>query len=200
MIWVGLTGGIASGKSTVSRLLRQEGAFIIDADSIAHAVIRKGAEAYPAVVRFFGNDILDPSGEIHRKRLGDIIFGDPHKRVVLNQIVHPYIFKRAESERRSIVARNPRAVVVFDAALLIETEAYLEMDWVLLVYVDRATQIDRLMRRDNLTREEAERRVNSQMDLEDKVRKANEIIDTRKPLAELEREVRTVYARLRSRA
>lgn len=200
MIWVGLTGGIASGKSTVSGFLRREGASIIDADRIAHAVILKGGEAYRPVVEAFGTGILDAAGEIDRKRLGRLIFHDPEKRLLLNRIVHPPVFERAEAEKKESARRDPEGVIVFDAALLIETGAYSEMDWMLLVYVDRATQIARLIRRDGLSPAEAERRIDAQMSLEEKRSFADEVIDNRKPLAAVAEEVGGIYRRLKEKA
>jgi dephospho-CoA kinase len=199
VIWVGLTGGIASGKSTVSQFLRQEGAFIIDADRIAHRVILKGGEAYRPVVEAFGRAILDQSGEISRKKLGEIVFNDPEMRISLNRIVHPHVFEKADLEKAEIARRHPNAIIVFDAALLIETEAHLKMDWILLAYVDRATQIDRLIRRDGLSPAEAGRRIAAQMSLDDKIPFANEIIDNRKPLADVKEEVGRIYRRLQER-
>lgn len=200
MIWVGLTGGIASGKSTVSRLFREAGAFVIDADEIAHAVIRRGAPAYAGVVEAFGAVILDKKGEIDRKRLGEIVFNDARQRERLNQLVHPHVYARAEKEKRALAAAHPEAVILFDVPLLIETGSYREMDRVIVVYVDRATQIDRLIKRDRLTLEEAERRIDAQMPLDEKRRFADEIIDTRVPLPGVEGAVRTLYQRLHDRA
>lgn len=200
MIWVGLTGGVASGKSTVSRLFREAGAFVIDADEIAHAVIRKGAPAYAGVVEAFGAGILDKEGEIDRKRLGEIVFNDARRRERLNQLVHPHVYAQAEKEKTAIAAAHPEAVILFDVPLLIETGAHREMDRVIVVYVDRATQIDRLIKRDGLTREESERRIGAQMPLDEKRRLADEIIDTRVPLLEVEGAVRSLYQRLHDRA
>jgi len=200
MVWVGLTGGIASGKSTVSRFFREAGAFVIDADEIAHAVIRKGEPAYAGVVEAFGAGILNKTGEIDRKRLGEIVFNDAARRERLNQLVHPHVYARAETEKKAIAAAHPEGVILFDVPLLIETGAHQEMDRVILVYVDRATQIDRLIKRDGLTREEAERRIDAQMPLDEKRRFADEIIDTRLPLPGVESAVRSLYRRLREEA
>jgi dephospho-CoA kinase len=200
MVWVGLTGGIASGKSTVSRLLRQFGAFIVDADEIAHDLIKKGNKAYQPVIEAFGQEILDGSGEINRVKLGKIVFQDATRRQTLNQIVHPGVFESALSERESISEKYPKAVIVFDAALLIETGAYKEMDWLLLVYVDRLTQINRLTHRESLTRSEATLRIESQMPLDQKIPFADEVINNQKPIPRVEEAVRQIYLRLRDRA
>ncbi|MFQ5781339.1 MAG: dephospho-CoA kinase [Nitrospiria bacterium] len=200
MIWVGLTGGIASGKSTVSRLLRQAGAFIIDADKIAHDLIKKGEKAYHPVVEAFGKGILDGAGEIDRKRLGKIAFRDPIRLKTLNQIIHPSVLERAERKRKALARKHPKGVTVFDAALLIESGAYKGVDWVLLVYVDRATQVDRLTQRDGLSRKEAERRVDIQMPIDQKVSFADEVINNLRPFPEVEKEVNRIYKRLQDRA
>ena len=117
MIWVGLTGGIASGKSTVARLFRNAGAAVIDADEIAHGVIRKGGPAYAPVVESFGAGILDPDGEIDRRHLGEIVFKDPDRRARLNQLVHPHVFVQAEAARRSMAAAAPAAEILNDVPL-----------------------------------------------------------------------------------
>jgi len=200
MIWVGLTGGIGSGKSTVAALFREAGAFVIDADTIAHDVIRKGGPAYSPVVEAFGAGILDETGEINRKSLGDIVFQDARARERLNLLVHPHVFNRAEAERQAIAADHPDAVILFDVPLLIETGAHRKMDRVVLAYVDRATQLDRVMKRDRLTREEAERRIDAQTPLDEKRRYADEIIDTGAPLPRVEAAVRSIYQRLQREA
>lgn len=200
MIWVGLTGGIGSGKSTVSRLFREAGAFVIDADEIAHDVIRKEGPAYAPVVEAFGADILDQTGEINRKRLGKIVFQDARRRERLNQLVHPHVFARADAEKRAIAAAHPDAVILFDVPLLIETGAHQAMDRVILVYVDRAAQIDRMMKRDSLTREEAEQRLEAQMPLYEKRPYADDIIDTGVPFPQVQAAVRSLYRRLHEEA
>jgi len=200
MIWVGLTGGIASGKSTVSRFLRQSGAFIVDADEISHDLIKKGNKAYQSVLEAFGREILDSSGEINRVKLGEIIFQDETRRQTLNQIVHPGVFERALSEREVISRKDQKAVIVFDAALLIETDAYKEMDWLLLVYVDRVTQIDRLTQREGLTRTEAALRIDTQMPLDQKLPFADEVINNQEPISRVEEAVHKIYQKLVDRA
>lgn len=199
-MWVGLTGGIASGKSTISRFLRKEGASIIDADQIAHRLIRKGEQAYQAVIASFGTQILDETSEIDRNRLGEIIFSDPGKRRNLNQIVHPLVFERAVSERNSIIRQHPQKVVVFEVPLLFEANADREMDFILLAYVDRKTQTDRLIRRDRLSRHEALLRIRAQMPLENKIQFSDEVVDTRRPLCEVEETIRQIYKKLCDKA
>ncbi len=200
MILVGLTGGIASGKSTVSDFLRQEGAYIVDADQIAHETILKGNSGYQPVVDFFGREILDAKEEIDRKKLGQIVFNDTVKLNRLNQIVHPLVFECLALEKRKIKKTHPESVVVFDAPLLIEANAHHKMDWVLLVYVDRKTQLARLIRREGLTKAEAEKRIDAQIPIDEKIPFANEKIDNRKPIETVREEVHAIYARLRKKA
>jgi len=200
VIWVGLTGGIASGKSTVSQFLKNEGAFIVDADKIVHKLLRQKKEVIEAIIEHFGKQVVNASGEIDRKGLGEIIFHHPDQRVALNRIVHPYVFEKSESEKKRISDRHPTAVIVFDAALLIETYAYQKMDWTLLVYVDRKTQINRLIKRDHLTQEDAERRIKAQMPIDDKIALVNEVIDNKYPRHEVEKIVHQSYLRLKKKA
>lgn len=196
-IWpvIGLTGGMASGKSTVTKLLQQAGAYIIDADHLAHAVIKKSGPAYAAVVDGFGRDILDTEGEIDRKRLGDFVFSNHEERERLNQCVHPHVFARFETEWQVQVKTSPETPIIFDAALLIETGAYRYVRKVVVVYVDIETQIARLMHRDGLTPAEARQRIDAQMPLSEKIRFADEIIDNRLPQAEIEKIVLALYRR-----
>lgn len=200
MIWVGLTGGVASGKSAVSQFLREVGAYIIDADEIAHEVIRKTGLAYQPIVEIFGETILDSAGEIDRKRLGEIIFADAGKRARLNLLVHPHVFDIAQARKREIFSRDKGAVIIFDVPLLIETAVYREMDWVLLAYVDRATQIGRLVKRDGLSKEEAERRIDAQMPLDEKSKLVDEVIDNRASLSVVAMQVKGIYQRLQEKA
>lgn len=196
MILAGLTGGIASGKSVVSRLFREEGAHIIDADQIAHEVIAPKGRAWENIVDVFGKGILLPDGSIDRKVLGAIVFDDPEKREQLNAIVHPRVFAEEEKRRKEIEKENPHAVVLFDVPLLIETGSYELMDKVILVYVDKALQIKRLMERDHLSKEESLKRIAAQMPLVKKKPYADYIIDGSKSLEKIQKRVNEIYVDL----
>ncbi len=198
MVYVGLTGGIASGKSTVSQILKEAGAFIVDADTIAHDLLKKRGPAYRQVLNTFGINILGAEGEIDRKKLGEIVFHDAKRLMALNQIIHPFVFEAAERERGMIVAQDPQAIVVFDAPLLIETKAHKKVDMVLLAYVDRETQMKRLCARDGLSREVAEARIKMQMSLDEKRAYVNEIIDNRKSFQDVREDVIRIYQMLRA--
>lgn len=174
---IGLTGGIASGKSTVSQKLAELGAIIIDGDKIAHTSMQPGLPAYDGIVEYFGSKILNPDQTIDRTRLGDIVFSDPAQMRALNRIVRPWIYKAIDKEIESRRLAHPNAVLVLDIPLLYEAGLDKICDQVWVVWVDRETQIKRLMARNSLTREEAVRRIDSQMPLDEKARRAHIVID-----------------------
>jgi len=196
MILAGLTGGIASGKSVVSGFFRNRGAYIIDADRIAHDVISPSSRPWQEIVETFGKEILFPDQSIDRKRLGSIVFDDPDKREELNAIVHPRVFAEEERQRKAIVDRDPKAVIIFDVPLLIETGSFEIMDKVILVYVNRSLQLKRLVERDHLTREEAKKRVDSQIPLKEKRRFSDYIIDGGQPVEQIQERVEEIFLEL----
>ena len=175
MFIAGLTGGIATGKSTVAGFLAQAGATMIDADKIAHAVVKKGQSAWEKIVAHFGEAVLLPDGEINRVLLGDIIFKDKEQKNVLNGIVHPEVFR--EMARQIDAASRPGAVIILDVPLLIESGMHSSMAEVILVYTPQAVQIRRLMERDSLNEADARARIDSQMPIEEKRAHATIIID-----------------------
>ena len=174
---IGLTGGIATGKSTVSALLEEAGAVIIDADRIARQVVKKGLPAYREIVESFGEAILLPDGEINRSVLGDIIFNDSRKKQLLNRIVHPHVRKEQNRQLKHIEKSDPDAIVILDIPLLIETQAYMDLSELIVVYAPEHIQIARLMQRDGISRTDALARVRSQMPIEEKKGKATIVID-----------------------
>ncbi|NPV28422.1 MAG: dephospho-CoA kinase [Firmicutes bacterium] len=176
---IGLTGGIASGKSLVSRLLRELGALVIDADQIAREVVEPGKPAYHSILREFGNQVLNPDGSLNRQALGRLVFSDPRKLERLNQITHPLIIAEIQKLLKSYRLLFPEKAVVLDAPLLYEAGLESIVDEVWVVYVDYPTQLQRLMERDGLTREEARRRIEAQLPLEEKVKRADRVIDNR---------------------
>lgn len=177
MMIIGLTGGIASGKSTVSQKLADLGAIIIDGDKIAHKIMEPGWPAYAEVVNEFGNDILNPDLSIDRTKLGAIVFEDPARMRALNRIVRPHIYEAIDKEIETKRLAHPKAVLVLDIPLLFEARLDLIADQVWVVWVDRETQISRLMGRNSLTRDDAIRRIDSQMPLDEKARRAHLVID-----------------------
>lgn len=200
MILVGLTGGIASGKSLVAKLLKDLGAYVIDADEIAHEVIQPGTPAYREILQQFGEGILGKDRTIDRSRLGQMVFSDPTKRDVLEGIIHPRVFAVEEARRREIAQQDPQAVVIFDAPLLIETHAHELMDRVIVVYADRKTQLKRLKERDRLDPEEAKRRISAQLPLADKKLYADYVIDGMASPQEVAIQTEAIYKELKALA
>jgi dephospho-CoA kinase len=193
---VGLTGGIATGKSTVSALLRALGAEIIDADVLAREVVEPGEPALAEIAAAFGPGVLDAGGRLDRKALGAIVFADPERRRTLEAITHPRIRDRFLERLEGLAARGFRGVVVFDAPVMIESGNYRNMDRLVVVVTDEPTQIARLMARDGAGRDEALRKIRSQMPLAEKAKLADYVIDNSgDPSATAER-VRAVYRAL----
>jgi dephospho-CoA kinase len=193
---VGLTGGIASGKSTVSRQLAELGCRLIDADVLAREVVAPGTPAWRAVLEEFGPDVVRPDGQLDRQRLGALVFADPARRKALEAITHPAIMARRQALLDAWVAEGFDGVVVLDIPLLIEVGAAGGVDRVILVYAERATQLERLARRDGFEPAEAARRVASQMPLADKVRQAHYVVDNSGSPDETAAQVRAVHAAL----
>jgi dephospho-CoA kinase len=193
---VGLTGGIASGKSAVSRQLAALGCRLVDADVLAREVVAPGEPAWRTIVEEFGRDVVGPDGQLDRKRLGALVFADPARRKVLEAITHPAIMARRQVIFDAWAAEGFDGLVVLDIPLLVEVGAAAHMDRVVLVYADREVQMERLMRRDGFDRAEAERRVASQMPLVEKVRHAHFVVDNSGAPEETAAQVRAVHAAL----
>jgi len=193
MLLAGLTGGIATGKSTVSRLFVECGARLIDADVLAREVVAPGRPALQQIVESFGREVLRPDGTLDRDRLGKAVFGDPAQLEKLNAIVHPYVAVAQEQRSREIAGKEPHAVIVYDAALLIEAGAHKRMDKTIVVTADEQTQLARLRARDHLSAEEAGRRIATQMPLAEKAKVADYVIDGTLPMEQLRAEVRRIH-------
>jgi len=192
---IGLTGGIASGKSTVSSLLKGLGAYIIDVDEVGRGVVEKGEKAYNEIVDYFGEEILLPDGEINRKALGHIVFSDSNKLKKLNSITHPHIIDRVKEIIRRCKAEGIEIVVV-DAAILIEMGLHTVCDTIWLVSVDREIQLQRLMERDKYSYEEANNRIMAQLSDEKKSQYADVIIVNNGNLDELTEEVKKQWNKI----
>lgn len=175
---VGLTGGIACGKSVVTRELARLGAIVLDADEIAHKLMQPGGPAYGPVVERFGREILGPRGAIDRAVLGRRVFADPRERWALNGIVHPLVVQEEERLHQEIRLLGDDRIVVTDAALLIEAGTHKRFDKLVVVHCSREEQIRRLGHRDGLGRDEALLRIEAQMPVEEKVRLADYAIET----------------------
>ena len=200
MIIAGLTGGIASGKSTISRFLSDAGAQIIDADKIAREVVKPGTPGYDAILAFFGRTILLPDGDIDRKRLGEIIFNDPDKKARLDAIVHPLVFERSAEMIAQIAAETPDAVVIMDVPLLMEADMGRDLEEVIVVYVPETIQLERLMNRDGIDEQAAMARIRSQMPIEEKRKRATLVIDNSGTLSDSRRQAMAVFNRLKQRS
>ncbi|HEY6291982.1 MAG TPA: dephospho-CoA kinase [Terriglobia bacterium] len=193
----GLTGGIASGKSTVAAMLGQLGARIINADEIAHQLLRAGTHVFDEVVSSFGRGILDSAGEIDRRRLGDIVFADPEKRATLNAIIHPSIMARRLELIAAYSTENSKAVVISDAALIYEAQIESYFLRVMVAWCPPEQQLARLMAKAELSREAAERRISAQMPAEEKRRRADYVIDCSGSIEDTRRQVEALYPELK---
>lgn len=197
MLNVGLTGGIASGKSTVARMLVQKGAILIDFDELAHTVEMPEGKVWQEIVGHFGEGILLPDRRIDRLKLGEIVFADRQKRELLNRLVHPAVFTEWQKRLAAIEEERPDAVVLSDIPLLIEAGLEKMVDLILLVYIPPEEQICRLMVRNGFTQEEAQRRVASQMPIGEKVARADIVIRNGGTVGETAREVDRAWEELR---
>ena len=178
MLRVGLTGSIAVGKSFVARVLAELGCHVIDADQTAREVVEPGSPGLQALTERFGTEILLSDGNLNREQLGALVFADEQKRQVLNSILHPYIIAKQDELLRALEVKDPNGVAVVDAALMIESGGYRRFDKLIVVHCDPEEELRRLMARDNLSRDEAEARIRSQMPQEEKMKLADYLIDT----------------------
>lgn len=188
MLWIGLTGGIATGKSTVSRLLTNQGLVVIDADALAREAVKKDSEGLKSVVAAFGPGVLTNDSELDRKKLGEIVFRDPAKRAVLEGIIHPQVRAMAEKRRRELEASG-HAFSFYDVPLLFEKKMKPLFDHVVLVFCSPAIQIQRLMQRDGITQEQAEVRLHAQLPIQDKVDLSDYVIRNEGSLEDLKIEL-----------
>ncbi len=191
---LGVTGGIASGKSTVTRMLESLGAAVVSADELAREVVRPGAEPLQELVRRFGRDILLPDGNLDRQALGKRIFADPEARNDLNRILHPAIGELSRKRLREAAARN--RLVVYEVPLLFEVGAEGRVDAVLVVTVSEDLQRRRLEERDGLSPEEVDARIASQLPQEEKVARADFVVDNSGSLEQTKAQVNEIFARL----
>jgi dephospho-CoA kinase len=194
---IGLTGGVASGKSTVSRILQEEGAYVIDADQIARELVTPNSPVSQELVRVFGKDILQQDGFVDRKKLAARIFLDPEQRGLLNRILHPRIRETICRRIREVGKADPGAMVIVDAALLIEVGWHREVDDVIVVTSRAEQQIERLKERDGLAPEQAQRILAAQMAQEEKLTVADFVISNEGSLEETLRKTREVFDKLK---
>lgn len=197
MLRVGLTGSIAVGKSHVCEVFRELGCHVLDADLTAREVVKPGTKGLSRIVEAFGSGVLQASGELDRKKLGAIVFADKDKRERLNAIVHPLVIEAQDEWIRGVEARDPNGISIIDAALMIESGGYKRFDKLIVVWCEPDTQLQRLMKRDGLSKEAAEARIRAQMPQEEKKRFADHLIDTSAGFDETREQVKKVYAELK---
>ena len=195
---IGLTGGIASGKSTVSSMLKELGADIIDVDVVGRMVVGRGQKAYKRIVEEFGEEMLLPNGDIDRRKLGGVVFSNSAQLKLLNHITHPEILTMVKEQIDAFRQKGSVAVVI-DAAILIEMGLNELVDEVWLVMVNKDTQIKRLMERERFAYSDAVNRINSQFTNEQKMRYADIVIDNNKQISEVKEAINSLWAKTISR-
>lgn len=188
MKWIGLTGGIASGKSTVSQRLRELDFQLVDADEIARIVVQKDSPGLKSVIEKFGHDLLDPEGHLNRRKLAQYVFADPFKKLELEAILHPLIRAEVKKQREALASAG-HGLAIYDMPLLVESQAQDQFDQVLVVTCTPEQQKDRLRSRNQWTDEEIERRLRAQVPLKEKEKYADFIVHNDKDRAHLETEI-----------
>jgi dephospho-CoA kinase len=196
MLRVGLTGSIAVGKTFVLRMFRELGCSVLDADRVAREVVEPGTVGLERVVATFGEKVLRPDGTLDRAALGAIIFADEEKRLLLNAIIHPLVFIEQDRWLKEREAEDASGIAIVDAALMIESGGYKRFDKLIVVWCDPELQLQRLMSR-NVEREDAERRIASQMPQSEKKKYADFLIDTSNTFEDTRRQTREVFDRLK---
>jgi dephospho-CoA kinase len=198
MLRVGLTGGLASGKSFVGRALADLGCYLIEADKLGHQVMMPDGEAYDAIVREFGPAVLDAEGRISRRKLSGLVWGNPERLEKLNSLVHPPVREREESRMAEIAQADPAAIVVVEAAILVETGRYKDFDRLIVAACSAGQQMERALERGSYNKEEILARMSRQLPLEQKLSVADYVIDTSGEKEATLEQVRRVYSSLRS--
>ncbi len=193
---MGLTGGIASGKSTVSSILRGLGAIIIDADEVARKIVEQDRPALAEIERFFGKEVIFEDGNLNRKKLGTIVFNNQSLLKKLNEITHPYIIKEIIDVINWYKKTSNNRVIILDAALLIEMDLIYLVEEVWLVSVPKEVQINRLIQRENISADDAKKRIDAQMPLDEKKQYAHIIIDNSRDVDYLKEQVEQNWSRL----
>lgn len=200
MLRVGLTGGLASGKSFVGESLAALGCHLLKADELGHRLLMPGTPVYEKVVSAFGRAVLDDEGRIMRRALASIVFEDPDRLAMLNAIVHPAVIEQEERWMREVSATDPHGIAIVEAAILIETGSYRRFDKIVLAVCSDEQQVERAMKRDGLSRDEAMARLRRQMPLAEKRKFADYVIDTSGDKEQTLAQVRRLYAELRKLA
>ncbi len=198
MILVGLTGGVATGKTTVAEAFKRCGAVVIDADQLARDVVRPGKPAWRAIVKSFGKGILRPDRSINRHELGAVVFRDRSKLRRLERIIHPRVAREQACRTKAIARKHPKAVVIYEVPLLFEAGVDKRVDKIIVVTADRETQIGRLKARNGLSRKKAICRIRSQMPLSSKRRRADYVLDGTMQRKELVTQISHLFRQLQT--
>ncbi len=196
--YFGLTGGIASGKSTVAHMFEELGAKIIDADRIGHEMLQPSEPTHALIVQQLGKDVLDGGGNIDRRKLGALVFNDPARLAQLDAIVHPAIIARVGERARQLAVEDPQALVIVDAALIYETGIGGNFRKIIVAWCRPEQQVERLIGKTGMPRHEAEQRIAAQMPVEEKRRRADYVIDCSGPKEHTREQVERIYPQLRS--
>ncbi|MBK9041407.1 MAG: dephospho-CoA kinase [Bdellovibrionales bacterium] len=197
MKWIGLTGGIASGKSTAARILREMGHSVVDADALARLVVAKNGPAYREVLSVFGPDFVDGNGDLDRKKLGQIVFADKKKRVQLEQIVHPKVKSLALLEKSRLETEG-KNIAFYDVPLLYEKNLEAEFDAVLLIYAPESIQIERMMIRNGYSESEARERMQAQIPIEQKLLRSPHVVMNTGKIEDLKMEIKKILGEIGS--
>ena len=197
MIVVGLTGGVATGKTTVAKMFKQCGAAVIDADQLAHDVVMPGKPSWRQVVKAFGKAVLNPDRTLNRRELGALVFGNRAKLRRLERIIHPRVAREQQRLVRRIAKGKPHSVIIYEVPLLFEAGVDKRVDTTIVVTANRETQITRLKKRNGLTRAEAIRRIRSQMPLARKIQRADHVLNGTFPRSSLRKQVGQLFKNLR---
>jgi dephospho-CoA kinase len=197
MVIIGLTGGIGSGKSSVAEMFKNEGAYVIDFDYLARVVVEPDTPAWRDIVDYFGQEILSPDRTLNRSKLAEIVFSDAQSRKALEGFTHPRIFEKRDTLLKDIKTKDPNAIVIVDVPLLFELSLKKKFDKVILVYVSRDVQIQRAIQRGVLTKEEAEKRLNAQINIEKNKLLSDYIINNEESLKNTRDQVRKVIRELK---
>jgi dephospho-CoA kinase len=190
---IGLTGGIASGKTTVATILQELGAAVLDADEVAKKIVQKGKPAYKEIIKTFGRKVLTSDGDLNRKLLGKIVFNDEEKRKKLESIIHPRVKEYFLEEIQRIKEKDPQKIIVLDVPLLLESGMETLVDEVWVVAVSEELQIKRIELRDRIGRQEALKRIKAQMPLKEKLKYADRIINAEGTLEDTKRQVVSLW-------
>jgi len=193
---VGITGGMGSGKTLAASFFHELGAHILDADVICRKLVEPGQPALKEISEYFGKSIIDKSGNLDRKKLAQIIFCDLKKKNDLENILHPRVFEFENLEYKNISQKHPKALVIIDAALLVESGNYKKMDKVIVVKANKKTQIERVLTQSGWGRDEVVARINNQMPIDEKIKYADFVLDNSLDKASLRKKVKDLHIKL----